>query len=43
MFDSYIVTPAKVDQKIHRSGHFLPLTIKLGLNFNLRQDMHLAL
>ena len=39
IIDSCIATPAEVDQKIHQSVRFLPLTIQLAQNFNLKQEM----
>ena len=32
-------TSAEIDHKIHQSVYFLPLTIQLALNFNLKQEI----
>ena len=41
IIDSHIATLAEVDQKIHQSVHFLPLTVQLPLIFsNIKQEMH---
>ena len=33
----YVATLAEIDQEMHHSLHFLPMTIQLALNFNLSQ------
>ena len=39
IIDLHIATPAEIDQKIHQSVYFLPLTIQLALIFNLKQEI----